>query len=229
MKQISLIFSLLAVISCGSVNSSKDIKTQDSNDNNDENSVMVDIPDGESTTKVKFKDFNLIIDSTYFWIEMEDYLERTFKDTAFLYLELGDDLTGKPIFIESQIEASFEITQSYQNSMAISAEGPHCDLINWKHYDAPWKPLDKIGQHQYRSLGYSADWNTFPEVTIDEAKKAVKEHCDADWYNVVKDATDVKDYPFYLATNQVTFRISVTPSNQPSYECVLIVYTPMGC
>jgi len=40
-----------------------------------------------------------------------------------------------------QKEGEIKLYQSFENSITIINEGPHCDLVKWKHYNSEWKEL----------------------------------------------------------------------------------------
>jgi hypothetical protein len=48
--------------------------------------------------------------------------------------------------------AEYRILQRYRTSMSVSAEGPHLDLIDWRHYDSPWRSLKSLGHNRFQTL-----------------------------------------------------------------------------
>ena len=71
-------------------------------------------------------------------------LNETQKDTVYLYSELGETIEGQTISISTEQLINLTIEQRYETSVTIMGEGPHCDLIDWKHYDSEWKTLKLI-------------------------------------------------------------------------------------
>ena len=47
-------------------------------------------------------------------------------------------------------------------------EGPHCDLIDWKHFYSDWNKLQANSKGQFICDKYSVkDHEKFPEIPID--------------------------------------------------------------
>jgi len=86
-----------------------------------------------------------------------------------------------------------KVEQSYMTSMSIQGEGPHLDLIGWKHYQSEWKPVTKIDNDRYKCLSYSESEQTqFPEVTLEEVKHEIMETKNhKEWLSYLD-----KKYPF---------------------------------
>jgi hypothetical protein len=49
----------------------------------------------------------------------------------------------------------FRIQAQYQTSLTISDEGPHLDLLDWKHYESEWSDLEQLGNLKFRMPTYT--------------------------------------------------------------------------
>ena len=68
----------------------------------------------------------------------------------------------------------FKIEQQFETSMTINDEGPHLDLLNWKHGLSPWQELSVIKPNIFRGKVITEkDGNRFPAFTKQELCEAV--------------------------------------------------------
>ena len=67
-------------------------------------------------------------------------------DTVLIYkLKENENLDNKIVRVKHHQEfRTIQVFQKHENSIAISDNNSHCDLINWKHYYSSWKPLKTI-------------------------------------------------------------------------------------
>ncbi len=77
-----------------------------------------------------------------------------------LEAELGD---GIRLLQVEQGDASardtLRVRIQYQTSLALSGEGPHLDLIDWKHCTSPWQTIADPGDGRFQ----------IPEATLEQA------------------------------------------------------------
>ena len=56
-------------------------------------------------------------------------------------VELGDDLSGTTLQLQpAKPGDTYRVRVQYETSLALGAEGPHLDLIDWKHCTSAWQP-----------------------------------------------------------------------------------------
>ena len=68
----------------------------------------------------------------------------------------------------------FKIEQQIETSMTINDEGPHLDLLNWKHGVSPWQELPVIKPNIFRGKAITKkDSRRFPAFTKQELCQAV--------------------------------------------------------
>jgi hypothetical protein len=69
----------------------------------------------------------------------------------------------------------YRMFQRYRTSMSISAEGPHLDLVDWRHFDSPWIPLDFLGGKSFRTAPADQMQDSrFPSTTKSDIIKEVR-------------------------------------------------------
>ncbi len=154
--------------------------------------------------------------------------ERPPGDTVNIFMGLGSmPGDGTLQIVKSDLKEIIKIEQQLENSLAISFEGPHHDLVNWKHYTSPWEEVPKISPNTYNLLKYTDDeLNKFPEYTLEELIKYLNEkgfEGSADY--VAKHACS----PLYVAPSMVRLRITAIDKDDKIILRLLCFHTPMGC
>ncbi len=148
-------------------------------------------------------------------------------------LDIGDDIYGREItIVGGDKSAKYRIFERYRTSMTVMGEGPHLDLIDWRHFDSEWIELDQLGQRKFRTLAYEQmDTSKFPRVTNDELVSAVRKRA-ADWPAVVelaKTCRNPNDEPCSVSDSSLYFRIEKRVGDRWTTMGMVEVYIPMGC
>lgn len=148
-------------------------------------------------------------------------------------LAIGDDIYGKEItIVGGDQSAQYRIFERYRNSMRVMGEGPHLDLIDWRHFDSEWIKLDQLAQRKFRTLAYEQmDSSKFPPVTNAELVSAVRKRA-SDWPQIVKLAKtcrNANDEPCGVLVSSLYFRIEKLVGDRWTTVGMVEVYIPMGC
>ena len=183
----------------------------------------------DNLLEIKFEEFSIEIDSLEVWDE-EEKLKEQQKDTARIYLELGETIEGQKLKIHKIKEGQIRIYQRFENSITVMNEGPHCDLTEWKHYNSNWKDL-QIENSQFLTESYSEqDWDKFIEVDMNELREAVRVKCGEGWAEHVKDVKSPTEYPFGISTSRIFFKIEfIEQDSEYLKERIISIEIPMGC
>jgi hypothetical protein len=180
---------------------------------------------------IEFNDMTVTIKN----IAPLDYTElnKIFYNDAEFTADIGAELelNKAEIIINAGNYSKIEIYQAYETSITISDEGPHCDLIDWKHYTSNWEMLAEIKKNHFKPVYFTeSDKNMFPEVTMDEVKQAVKLYCGKNWVNLIKNAKSIYDYPIGVGISRIYLKIYVLDKyNNLQTEKNIIILIPMGC
>ena len=185
----------------------------------------------EGGIEIKFEDFQVNIDSVLIY-DAEGSLKNIQKDTAIVYLELGESIEGVIFKISKHNKFDkIKIFQRFENSITIMAEGPHCDLTEWNHYNSEWKELKQINNKEYLTDSYSErDWELFVDIEIEDLIKAVKEKCGDEWANYIKNIKSPNEYPSGVSTSRIFIKILLEKvENGEEQEKIISFEIPMGC
>ena len=180
--------------------------------------------------KISFDEFIVTLDSLNAY-PLEPAIEIQ-KDTIPMGIELGETLEGKTIRVQHlQDYSKIEIFQKHENSITIMDEGPHCDLVNWKHYTSSWKPLKSTSKYgKFTTITYSEkDWNNFIPINIDDLKAEVKKSCGEGWSDLLQDVESLKDFHIGISISKIYLRIVMTDLNGDKIEKIIAFEIPMGC
>lgn len=226
--------ALLALFSCSGKSRPNKVPEDTVNVKMDSLKTQYDIPDEEIThtdsTIIKWKDCSVSFQELYFFKEGEEGIIFE-KDTVTVWSELGTSTQDSWIGISSEKLTDIKVEECYETSITIQNEGPHCDLIDWKHFTSEWKSLKKNDKGNFITLSFTEEeTNKFPSVKMDDLRKAVKKHCDKHWHDLVKDTKSPTDYPSAVGISRLFIRITaINKETNTTVVKTVIIITPMGC
>lgn len=179
--------------------------------------------------EIKFQDFSLQMEMNV--LDENGELKKIQKDTAIVYLDLGETAEGKKIRIHQSKFKKVEIFQRHENSVTITNEGPHCDLTEWEHYYSAWKKVDyDSDENTFVSYAYEReDQEKFIEVDINEFKREVERECGRYWPDLIKDIKAINEYPSGVSMSRIFLKIELTDENDSVSEKMISFEIPMGC
>ena len=153
---------------------------------------------------------------------------------ATIDLDLAENIDGQKVTLHfSDSSASYRMLQRYRTSMTISAEGPHLDLIDWRHFDSPWTPLESLGLHRFRTLtSAQMDYSRFPETTRAEIIKEVRSRVEKDWpelLEIVESCKGPNDGACMVTISSIYLRIQKRVDDRWIDIGMVEVAIPMGC
>lgn len=140
-------------------------------------------------------------------------------------LELGDTL--KSIVIEG--EGEYIVIQQTETSVTIMNEGPHYDLVDWKHgYSKKMDLLKKGNEHFYLD---HKDKIEFPKVDLSELVKEAKRVGGEQYETIAKQCKSPKDYPCGVSPSKHIFWIKEKVKGKKNHKelGVIELIIPMGC
>lgn len=154
---------------------------------------------------------------------------KTTADTCFVSADVYESILGGQLRIISNSLTDFKIEQAYQTSVSISNEGPHCDLLDWKHFTSNWKVLQLTKNGFYSCLNYTQkEGEIFPQVDVDELKSEVKKHCGEEMYDLVKNSSEIRQYPIGIGISSVFIRLKGKMNGKTIIK-IIAVDEAMGC
>ncbi|MFT5071815.1 MAG: hypothetical protein ACI8V8_001786 [Chitinophagales bacterium] len=115
----------------------------------------------------------------------------------------------------------------------ISNEGPHSDLNGWNKGFSEWIDIS----HRIEEKGYfrcywqtSIDSNYYPEMNLEEITSYVKEHCDSNWYELIKDFDSINYFCINVGASMYNFKVSgINPVTNEKIKKTFNLPIPMGC
>ena len=185
----------------------------------------------DTLLNIKFEEITLNLSWTR---ELEGYYEvtdRIYGDTVIILADLGETIEDQKISILTDSILDLKIEQSYETSVTISDEGPHCDLVNWKHYNSEWKQLALSQDGYYVCLKYTEkESEKFPKIQIEDLKDQVKSQCGEHYYKLVSQIKSPTDDPSLVLISRHFIRISgQIKGHSQRFSKLIIVENPMGC
>lgn len=184
----------------------------------------------ENGVLIRFEELSLRIEGIKAWDEKNE-LSKIQNDSAFVSLDIGEILTSNQIIILESNYNVIKILERFENSLTIMNEGPHCDLINWKHYTSEWFELKSSNNKTFIALQMNPErTEKFVEINIDNLKKVIKDKCGDDWAELVKDVKTIREYPYGVSTSKIELKIILRNSIlNKTIEKLIVFEVPMGC
>jgi hypothetical protein len=186
--------------------------------------------DEDTIADIKFPQLSVSINRLLVYDEGKQ-LNNIQTDTVYLGVELGETIEAQKITVTSELLTNITVEQRYETSVSISEEGPHCDMLDWKHYYSEWKPLNQNAAGQFIAENYTEKENQkFPEIPLNEFKEAVKQHCGEGGFELVKKNKSIKEGASIIGISNYFLRISgKRKDNGELVTKIIIIDSPMGC
>lgn len=148
-------------------------------------------------------------------------------------LALGENVDNQEVtlnFPDNSVE--YRMFQRYRTSMSISNEGPHLDLINWRHFDSPWSRLHSVSPRRFRTLrSEQMESFKFPLTTKSQILKEVRRHVgdNSPYLEVVKTCRGPNDGACLVAISSIYLRIQKRIRGRWIEIGLVEFRLPMGC
>ena len=159
-------------------------------------------------------------------------LEAPFSPLEEIEVDLGDSIEGQLLTIDDQggNDNKFRVLIRYQTSITIMNEGPHLDLLEWKHYTSEWGNIGRVSATSFTLPVFTDEQvSMFPDVTTQEIQEAVLASGGERWANLVHEIQGPRDYPAAVALSAIWVRIQKWEEKAWTTLTTLVVYPLMGC
>jgi len=183
------------------------------------------------TTTLHFKEFTAnLTNFIHFYDEAYPIPALINKDTITIDAEPGNYLKESILIISKEL-INVKVSQQYKTSMLISHEDVGCEMSEWKHYISEWKTLKSISPNNFLCEKYSnKDFEKFPNISLQELKEAVKEHCGELIAEEIKNIKSPYVYPAEIGVSR--FYLKITGTEQKTGKSiikVIIITIPSSC
>ncbi len=109
-------------------------------------------------------------------------IKLTERGATVIDLNPAERIDSQKITLNFRDDNKYRILQRYRTSMSLSVEGPHVDLLDWRHFDSPWISLKAVSSKRFRTLATKQMESTrFPATTNDEIVAEVRKRVGTDW------------------------------------------------
>lgn len=162
----------------------------------------------------------------------ETKIENLSAEEVDFDLDLSESIENQMIALNTYPNdlREFKVEQQFETSMTISNEGPHMDLIDWKHYTSDWQEIKRIEGNKFLTSKISeSDSIRFPKVTSKEIYKEVLKGGDRKWAEYARSCKSPNDYPCSVSVSRISFRIMAKEYGQWNVIHRINFMIPMGC
>jgi hypothetical protein len=147
-------------------------------------------------------------------------------------LDLFELVEGALLDVVSRTAAktSFRVQVQYETSVSISKEGPHLDLLEWKHYTSEWREIQPVTATRFRIPEFSQEERSrFPRVSAVELMEAVRAAGGDGWLELIRSVTSVHDQPARVDISVIRLRVTPLTGGASKPASILEFPIPMGC
>ena len=153
-----------------------------------------------------------------------------FKKTTKAYLDLDEDLSSKKVIIKPKNNASYRAFIQIETSLTIMNEGPHLDLINWKHCTTEWLEINQISSTEFSLPRINEiDINCFPKVTVSEIRDEAYKQGGQRWADLIGFNASIDEYPIAVAISSIRLKVEEKVKGTWQLITLLDFSIPMGC
>ena len=153
-----------------------------------------------------------------------------FKNTTKAYLDLGEDLSSKKIIIKSKNDTHYRVFVQVETSLTIMNEGPHLDLINWKHCTTEWLEINRISSSKFSLPQINEiDINCFPKVSAAEIRDEAYKQGGQRWADLIDLNASIDDYPIAVGISSIRLKLEKKIEGTWQLITILDFTVPMGC
>ena len=149
-------------------------------------------------------------------------------------------LEGDELVFWSDTLKQVELSYKLETSITIMNEGPHCDLLDWKHGTTSWEKLDPLKEFDLAKLGYmrfrfqhdpgELTELPFPISDMREIQKEVGGTCGNFWAEHMAACKTPNEYPCAVAISAYIFRVGFKGENEETYTYrFLKIPIAVGC
>jgi len=155
-------------------------------------------------------------------------------------LELGDSVDGAVLeLLPASPGGQWRVSVQYETSLSLGADGPHLDLVDWKHCVSAWIPATPRDAHSFiLPVATPEQASCFPPYSQAELEAAIRAHVPEGmgpeyaqgWLQRLRAHLSGTE-PMHLEPGISRVRIRVERLHQGRWEDVARVdfLPPMGC
>lgn len=156
-------------------------------------------------------------------------------------LDLGDEIYGGILQLTPQggQDGEYRVRVQFETSLGISGEGPHVDLLDFRHCVSDWHMAEsRDGRTFTLATPTEQEARCIPQATMDEIRAATRQAltgwADAPeqvdyWLGLVKDITSPAESPMYSTISEIRIQVEARVHGRWKPVTLLVFAVPMGC
>jgi hypothetical protein len=153
------------------------------------------------------------------------------RNSTVVNLDLGEDIDDQEIKLSTG--GRYRVFERYRTSMTVMDEGPHLDLIDWRHFDSSWTLLKSLDHTRCRTLSTNRiDGSRFPRVTKADMVRAVRARTKQEWgraAQLIIECSGPNDYPCAVMLSSIFIRVERRVQGKWAHVGLVEFRIPMGC
>ena len=156
-------------------------------------------------------------------------------------LDLGDEIYGGTLNLTPKggQGGQYRVRVQFETSLGISGEGPHVDLIDFRHCVSQWH-VASSGDGRSFTVPTPTDeeLECVPQATPDEIRAATRkalagwdhvQETTEHWLGLIKDIKSPADSPMYSTISEIRIQVEARVDGRWKPVTLLVFAVPMGC
>ncbi|MBB3274813.1 MULTISPECIES: hypothetical protein [unclassified Pseudoxanthomonas] len=156
-------------------------------------------------------------------------------------LEPGDEIYGGTLNLTPRggPGGEYRVRVQFETSLGISGEGPHVDLIDFRHCVSEWHVASSADGRRFTvPTPTDEESGCVPRATPDEIRVAAREalagwsdtqETTEHWLGLIKDIKSPADSPMYSTISEIRIQVEARVDGRWKPVTRLVFAVPMGC
>jgi hypothetical protein len=187
----------------------------------------------EDAAVIHFKELVLMLHDSWMHVGWENQNEKGVipVDTANVSVEPGDSPEGKILEVLPSDKIKIKtIEQQFETSMGISFEGPHHDLVDWKHHTSKWVEVVQVADNQYQLREYTGeDYQRFPDFEKEELHGYLKTLGYEEPAKAISYSEESWGDKLFVTISRISLRVTAKDPDGKRVIKIIHFWMPMGC
>ncbi len=158
-------------------------------------------------------------------------------DPVVIDLGIGDYPHKAVTLAPHSSDTVYRVAQQFETSLTLMNEGPHLDLLDWRHHVSPWMELPSADGLTFQAIEIASE--SFPAVSREEIVAAVNEERRRSarqgydpgdkWTKLAEHCASPTTYPCGVSVSKVRLRVQVAAQGGWRTLQLIEIVIPMGC
>lgn len=157
-------------------------------------------------------------------------IEGAVKEKTMIAVDLSTSISEAVLKISADKGDLFRVNTQLEVSLGVQDEGPHLDLVDWKHCYINIPETQSISAHSFKLANLDeVVVDCFPEVSIAEIKQAIPAEAREEWLPIFDRTFFSREMNIATGISAVQLQIEQQVDSEWQVVHTLVINIPLGC